>query len=76
MNTKGIEQFLLDAKAISPAIATLILIVNAGVSAAGVGIIVQNSQQKTSVQIGSTDLSVSRMINIKEQQLVDMAFGC
>ncbi len=32
MNTKGIKQFLMDAKAISPAIATLILIVIAAVA--------------------------------------------
>lgn len=65
MNTKGIKQFLLDAKAISPAIATLILIVIAAVAAAGIGIIVQKAQTNTQGQVGSQDLSVSGTINIK-----------
>ncbi len=65
IDTKGIKQFLLDAKAISPAIATLILIVIAAVAAAGIGIIVQKAQTNTQGQIGSQDLSVSGTITIK-----------
>ncbi len=65
INTKGIKAFLQDAEAISPAIATLILIVIAAVAAAGIGIIVQNAQKNTEGQVGSQDLSVSGTVTIK-----------
>lgn len=65
INTKGIKAFLQDSIAISPAIATLILIVIAAVAAAGIGIIVQKAQTNTQGQVGSQDLSVSGTINIK-----------
>ncbi len=65
MNTKGIKQFLMDAKAISPAIATLILIVIAAVAAAGIGFIVQKAQTNTQSQTGNQDLSASGTIVIK-----------
>ena len=42
VNKTEIRAFLHDAKAVSPAIATLILIVIAAVAAAGVGILVQS----------------------------------
>jgi ABC-type phosphate transport system substrate-binding protein len=64
-NTKGIKVFLQDAKAISPAIATLILIVIAAVAAAGIGIIVQKAQTNTQGQVGSQHLDVSGTITIK-----------
>jgi ABC-type phosphate transport system substrate-binding protein len=64
-NTKGIKVFLRDSKAISPAIATLILIVIAAVAAAGIGIIVQNAQSNTQSQVGDQDLSVSGNFTIK-----------
>lgn len=64
-NTKGIKAFLQDSKAISPAIATLILIVIAAVAAAGIGIIVQNAQQNTQGQVGQQHLDVSGTISIK-----------
>ncbi|VVB56372.1 PBP superfamily domain protein [uncultured archaeon] len=65
VNTKGIRAFLHDAKAVSPAIATLILIVIAAVAAAGVGILVQSSQKNAQDQTGNKNLDVMGTINIK-----------
>ena len=65
INTKGIKAFLQDSKAISPAIATLILIVIAVVAAAGVGILVQSSQKNAEAQSSNKDLSVSGDFVIK-----------
>jgi phosphate transport system substrate-binding protein len=65
INTKGIKAFLQDSKAISPAIATLILIVIAAVAAAGIGMIVQNAQKNTEGQVGSQHLDVSGDFAIK-----------
>lgn len=65
INTKGIKAFLQDSKAISPAIATLILIVIAAVAAAGIGFIVQKAQTNTQSQTGNQDLSASGTIVIK-----------
>ncbi|VVB88408.1 PBP superfamily domain protein [uncultured archaeon] len=65
INTKGIKAFLHDAKAVSPAIATLILIVIAAVAAAGVGILVQNAQTNAQQQQGNKDLSIVGTITVK-----------
>ncbi|MFZ3382366.1 MAG: substrate-binding domain-containing protein [Candidatus Methanoperedens sp.] len=65
VNIKGIRAFLHDAKAVSPAIATLILIVIAAVAAAGVGILVQSSQKNAADQTADKDMSVMGTINIK-----------
>lgn len=64
-NTKGIRAFLHDAKAVSPAIATLILIVIAAVAAAGVGLLVQNSQKNAQDQTSNKNLDVMGTLNIK-----------
>lgn len=64
-NTKGIKAFLLDAKAVSPAIATLILIVVAAVAAAGIGLIVQSSQGDTGKTLTSKSADVQGKISIK-----------
>ncbi len=64
-NTKGIRAFLHDAKAVSPAIATLILIVIAAVAAAGVGILVQSSQKNAADQTGNKNLDVVGSFGIK-----------
>lgn len=61
----NIKQFLHDAKAVSPAIATLILIVIAAVAAAGVGILVQSSQKNAQDQTGNKNLDVVGTIDIK-----------
>ena len=65
VNIKGIRAFLHDAKAVSPAIATLILIVIAAVAAAGVGILVQSSQKNAQDQTGDKNLNVMGTLNIK-----------
>ena len=65
VNTKGIRAFLHDAKAVSPAIATLILIVIAAVAAAGVGILVQSSQKNAQDQTGNKDLGAMGTVVIK-----------
>ncbi|MDD5615176.1 MAG: substrate-binding domain-containing protein [Candidatus Methanoperedens sp.] len=64
-NTKGIRAFLHDAKAVSPAIATLILIVIAAVAAAGVGILVQSAQKNAGDQTANKDMSVNGEFGIK-----------
>ncbi len=65
-NTKNnIKQFLHDAKAVSPAIATLILIVIAAVAAAGVGILVQSSQENAQDQTANKNLDVVGEFDIK-----------
>lgn len=65
INTKGIKAFLQDSIAISPAIATLILIVIAAVAAAGIGIIVQNAQKNAEGQSSNKDLSAIGTFTIK-----------
>lgn len=65
VNMKGIKTFLHDAKAVSPAIATLILIVIAAVAAAGVGILVQSSQKNAQDQTANKDMSVMGTITTK-----------
>lgn len=65
VNMKEIRAFLHDAKAVSPAIATLILIVIAAVAAAGVGILVQSSQQNAKDQTGDKNLNAMGTIDIK-----------
>lgn len=65
VNKTEIRAFLHDAKAVSPAIATLILIVIAAVAAAGVGILVQSSQKNAQDQTANKDLSVMGTLNIK-----------
>jgi len=65
VNTKGIRAFLHDVKAVSPAIATLILIVIAAVAAAGVGILVQSSQKNAQDQTGNKNMDAMGTINIK-----------
>lgn len=65
VNLKKIRAFLHDAKAVSPAIATLILIVIAAVAAAGVGILVQSSQKNAQDQTADKDMSVMGTIDIK-----------
>ncbi len=69
-NTKGIKAFLRDVKAVSPAIATLILIVVAAVAAAGVGIITQTSQKNALDQTGNKDTSVMGTIVTKGSSTV------
>ncbi len=64
-NTKGIRAFLHDAKAVSPAIATLILIVIAAVAAAGVGMLVSSSQQNAEEQTANKNLDVNGEFDIK-----------
>ncbi len=65
-NTKNnIKQFLHDAKAVSPAIATLILIVIAAVAAAGVGILVQSSQENAQDQTANKNMDVVGTIDVK-----------
>jgi phosphate transport system substrate-binding protein len=64
-NTKNnIKQFLHDARAVSPAIATLILIVVAAVAAAGIGILVSHSQGSSKEMLDSKTSSVQGKINI------------
>jgi len=65
VNTKGIKVFLHDVKAVSPAIATLILIVIAAVAAAGVGILVQSSQKNAQDQTANKNLDVVGEFSIK-----------
>jgi phosphate transport system substrate-binding protein len=65
VTTKGIKVFLHDVKAVSPAIATLILIVIAAVAAAGVGILVQSSQKNAQDQTGKQDLSAMGTLDIQ-----------
>jgi phosphate transport system substrate-binding protein len=65
INKTEIRAFLHDAKAVSPAIATLILIVIAAVAAAGVGILVQSSQKNAQDQTGNKNLDAMGTINIK-----------
>jgi len=65
VNMKEFRAFLHDAKAVSPAIATLILIVIAAVAAAGVGILVQSSQKNAQDQTGNKNLDAMGTINIK-----------
>lgn len=59
-NTKGIEAFLQDAKAISPVIATLILIVVAAVSSAGAEALSQENAQ----HLASQSMTVKGTLNI------------
>jgi len=65
VNKTEIRAFLHDAKAVSPAIATLILIVIAAVAAAGVGILVQSSQKNAQDQTADKDMSVMGTIVLK-----------
>jgi phosphate transport system substrate-binding protein len=62
MNKKNIKQFLSDAKAVSPAIATLILIVVAAVAAAGIGILVSHSQGSSKEMLDTKTASVQGKI--------------
>jgi phosphate transport system substrate-binding protein len=62
MNKKDIKQFLSDAKAVSPAIATLILIVVAAVAAAGIGILVSHSQGSSKEMLDTKTASVQGKI--------------
>ncbi len=64
-NTKGIRAFLQDGKAVSPAIATLILIVIAAVAAAGVGILVQYANKNAQDQTANKNLDVVGTFGIK-----------
>jgi ABC-type phosphate transport system substrate-binding protein len=61
---KNIKQFLSDAKAVSPAIATLILIVIAAIAAAGIGILVSHSQGSSKQMLDTKTQSVQGQINI------------
>jgi ABC-type phosphate transport system substrate-binding protein len=65
IDTKRIKAFLHDAKAVSPAIATLILIVVAAVAAAGIGILVTQSQGSSKQLLGTKTQSVQGQINIQ-----------
>ncbi|VVB90894.1 PBP superfamily domain protein [uncultured archaeon] len=64
MNKGNIKQFLHDARAVSPAIATLILIVVAAVAAAGIGILVSHSQGSSKAMLDSKTASVQGQITI------------
>ncbi len=62
-NTRNnLKQFLQDAKAVSPAIATLILIVVAAVAAAGIGILVSHSQGSSKEMLDTKTASVQGKI--------------
>ncbi len=62
VNKKEIKAFLHDAKAVSPAIATLILIVIAAVAAAGIGILVTQSQGSSKEMLTQKTASVQGKI--------------
>ncbi len=62
MNKQNIKQFLHDTKAVSPAIATLILIVVAAVAAAGIGILVSHSQGSSKEMLDTKTSSVQGKI--------------
>jgi ABC-type phosphate transport system substrate-binding protein len=62
MNKGNIKQFLSDARAVSPAIATLILIVVAAVAAAGIGILVSHSQGSSKEMLDTKTASVQGKI--------------
>ncbi len=64
-NTKGIKAFLQDAKAVSPAIATLILIVVAAVAAAAIGVMVQSSQGDAGKTLTDKSTEVQGRISTK-----------
>ncbi len=64
-NTKGFKAFLQDAKAVSPAIATLILIVVAAVAAAAIGVMVQSSQGDAGQTLSDKSAEVEGVISIK-----------
>jgi len=64
-NTKGIKAFLMDAKAVSPAIATLILIVVAAVAAAAIGVMVQSSQGDAGKTLTEKSAEVEGVISTK-----------
>lgn len=65
VNTKGIKAFLQDAKAVSPAIATLILIVVAAVAAAAIGVMVQSSQGDAGKTLTDKSAEVEGIISTK-----------
>lgn len=62
---KEIKLFLRDTAAISPAIATLILIVIAAVAAAGVGILTQKAQDSANAQTSDRNLDAVGTVTIK-----------
>ncbi|MBU4220061.1 MAG: substrate-binding domain-containing protein [Euryarchaeota archaeon] len=65
VNTKGIRAFLQDSKAVSPAIATLILIVVAAVAAAAIGVMVQSSQEDAGLTLTEKSAEVEGKISTK-----------
>ncbi|MBU4077829.1 MAG: substrate-binding domain-containing protein [Euryarchaeota archaeon] len=65
VNTKGIRAFLQDSKAVSPAIATLILIVVAAVAAAAIGVMVQSSQGDAGLMLTEKSAEVEGKISTK-----------
>lgn len=67
---KGIRLFLRDTAAISPVIATLILLVIAAVAAAGVGLLTQKAQDNANSQTTNKNLGVSGTFSVKGSNIL------